>query len=185
MFVPDSFVIEAEPDLRDDGAMHDPDSDDAAAVQRIEAVLWPDGPVCPHCGEDRRLYRLEGVRDRKGAVRHGLRKCGACRRQFTVRIGTAIEGSHVPLAKWLHAIELVETGPVNAHQLHRLLGVTYRTARLMAPRLVDIADATGRGGIIERRFARRPYFVASGGSEWRPWQWSSGSPSASDSTWIA
>jgi len=165
--------------------MIEPDFDDAAAVLRIEAVLWPDGPVCPHCGEDRRLYRLEGVRDRKGAVRHGLRKCGACRRQFTVRIGTAIEGSHVPLAKWLQAIDLVERGPVNAHQLHRLLGVTYRTARLMARRLIDIADATGRGGSLERRFARRPYFVASTGLHAWQWQWSSGTPSGSDGTWTA
>jgi transposase-like protein len=164
--------------------MHEPDFDDEAAVQRIEAVLWPDGPVCPHCGEDRRLYRLEGVRDRNGDVRHGLRKCGACRRQFTVRIGTAIEGSHVPLAKWVQAIELVESGPVNAHQLHRILGVTYRTARMMARRLDDIADATGRGGSLERRFARRPYFVASAGAPAFPWPWSAGTPGALG-TWIA
>lgn len=171
--------------------MRDPlesDLDEAAAAERIEAIFWPDGPVCPHCGEDERIYRLEGVRDRSGAVRHGLRKCGACRSQFTVRIGTAIEGSHVPYGKWLQALEIIGSGNVSAYRLHRTLGVTFRTARLMSDRLAEIAAGIDRRHIGTRR--RAPFFVTGSGmplgfaNAALAWQWSSGASSAAAATWV-
>ena len=64
--------------------------DDEAARARLEAIVWPNGPVCPHCGEAGRIYALKGAR-----TRPGLRKCGACRKQFTVTVGTVFESSHV------------------------------------------------------------------------------------------
>src|SRR5688500_7433473 len=71
-----------------------------AAFEHVEAVLWPDGPVCPHCGGLERIYDL-------GKTRIGLKKCGHCRKQFTVRVKTVFESSHVELYKWLQAIHLV------------------------------------------------------------------------------
>ena len=70
--------------------------DEEAALAHIEAVLWPNGPVCPHCGATDRIYELKGK-----ATRLGLRKCGHCRKQFTVTVGTVMERSHVPLHKWV------------------------------------------------------------------------------------
>ncbi|MGZ8363941.1 MAG: transposase, partial [Caulobacteraceae bacterium] len=106
--------------------------DEAQAFKFVEAALWANGPVCPHCGGFERIYALEGVRSKaskknpEGVVRHGLKKCGQCRQQFTVRIGTIFEESHLPLTKWLQAIYLMSAGKkgISAHQLHRTLEVT-------------------------------------------------------------
>ena len=87
--------------------------DEEAAFKKVEALLWPEGPVCPHCGANDRIYALEGVRSKpskknpEGVVRHGLKKCGHCRKQFTVRVGTIFESSHIPLHQWLQAIHLL------------------------------------------------------------------------------
>ncbi len=81
--------------------------DEAAALAKLEEIVWPSGPICPHCGNTERIYTLEGVKNKKGAVRPGLRKCGACRKQFTVRVGTVFESSHIPLHKWLQATYLL------------------------------------------------------------------------------
>ena len=87
--------------------------DEAAAFTELEAILWPNGPVCPHCGADKRIYDLKGVRSKpskkhpEGVERHGLKKCGACRKQFTVRVGTIFEDSHAPLHLWIQAIHLM------------------------------------------------------------------------------
>ncbi|HZI81205.1 MAG TPA: IS1595 family transposase, partial [Vicinamibacterales bacterium] len=92
------------------------------------------GPVCPHCGgaEPYRLTPKPGSSTRKGVL-----KCKACRKQFTVTVGTVFEDSHVKLTKWLQAIYLVGASKkgISAHQLHRMLGVTYRAAWFMAHRL--------------------------------------------------
>ena len=83
--------------------------DEEAAFARLEALLWPNGPVCPHCGNSERIYDLKGVRSKpskknpEGVVRHGLKKCGKCKKQFTVRVGTVFESSHIPLHKWFQA----------------------------------------------------------------------------------
>src|SRR5262249_36827559 len=105
--------------------------------------LWPDGPVCPHCGGMDRVYALKGVRSKpskkhpEGVIRYGLKKCGHCRKQFTVRVGTVFEDSHAPLHMWLQAIHLMCASKkgVSAHQLRRLFGVQFKTAWFMAHRI--------------------------------------------------
>src|ERR671918_161015 len=102
-----------------------------AAADYLESLRWPNGPVCPHCGEsDRKPYALKS-KTRK------LWKCAACRKQYTVTIGTIFEGSHIPLNKWLLAFFLLCSSKkgMSAHQLHRMLGVTYKTAWFMAHRI--------------------------------------------------
>lgn len=131
--------------------------DEAAAFAKLESIVWPHGPVCPHCGGKERVYALEGVKDKKGRVRPGLKKCGHCRKQFTVRVGTVFESSHVPLYKWLQATHLMCSSKkgISAHQLHRILEVTYKTAWFMAHRLREamrdgeLAPMGGAGEIVE------------------------------------
>jgi len=124
--------------------------DEAAAFAHVEAIVWPTGPVCPHCGSDKSPYDLK-------ATRVGLKKCSACRKQFTVRVGTVFESSHVPLFKWLQAVHLICSSKkgVSAHQLHRILEVTYKTAWFMAHRIReamrsgDLAPLGVGGGFVE------------------------------------
>src|ERR1700692_3551501 len=84
-----------------------------AAFEYVEGQLWPDGPTCPHCGSVDRIGRLEGVRSKpskkhpEGVEQPGLYKCYSCRKQFTVRIGTIFEDSHLPLRLWLQAIHML------------------------------------------------------------------------------
>lgn len=128
--------------------------DDAAALAHLEAVLWPNGPVCPHCGAVDRIYALKGA---STAKRPGLRKCGHCRKQFTVTVGTIFEASHAPLHKWLQAFHLLVSSKkgISAHQLHRVLEVTYRTAWFMAHRIREamksgsLSPLGGEGAVIE------------------------------------
>jgi transposase-like protein len=103
-----------------------------AALEHVEAVLWPNGPVCPHCGATDRLYALKGK-----STKPGVRKCGHCLKLFTVTVGTVFESSHVPLNKWLQALHLLCSSKkgISSHQLHRTLEVTYRTAWFMAHRI--------------------------------------------------
>jgi transposase-like protein len=105
---------------------------DEAALAYLESVLWPDGPVCPHCGAADRIYALKGK-----STRLGLRKCGHCRKPFTVTVGTVFESSHVPLHKWVQAFHLLccSKKGISSHQLHRILGVSYKAAWFMAHRI--------------------------------------------------
>ncbi|HEX9224007.1 MAG TPA: IS1595 family transposase [Candidatus Acidoferrales bacterium] len=112
------------------------DEDSARAF--LEAERWPNGEVaCPNCGEIGRAYRLQPKENGKKHVRKGVWKCGACRKQFTVTVGTIFEDSHIPLNKWLMAIHLLccSKKGMSAHQLHRMLGVTYKSAWFMAHRI--------------------------------------------------
>ncbi len=117
--------------------------DEAAAFAHVESLIWPNGPVCPHCGNAERIYDLKGVRSKpskkhpEGIERHGLKKCGACRKQFTVRISTIFEGSHIPLHKWLQAIHLMTSSKkgISSNRLHRTLGITLKSAWFMAHRI--------------------------------------------------
>lgn len=117
--------------------------DEAAAFAHVEAIIWAGGRACPHCGVVDNSYPLKGVRSKpskknpEGVERHGLYKCGACRKQFTVRIGTIFEESHLPLHLWLQAIHLMASSKkgVSAHQLHRILEVQYKTAWFLAHRI--------------------------------------------------
>lgn len=141
--------------------------DEKAAFAYVESVLWPQGPVCPHCGTMERAYKLEGVRNKPnaeqrekgepGTERFGLWKCGDCRKQFTVRKGTIFEESHCPLHKWLQAIHLMCSSKkgISAHQLHRVLEVQYKTAWFLAHRIReamrsgDLTPFGGGGGPVE------------------------------------
>jgi transposase-like protein len=105
--------------------------DPLVAAEYLESIRWPNGPVCPHCGDgEKRHYPLKSKTRR-------LYKCAACRKQFTVTVGTIFEGSHVGLNKWLLAFYLLCSSKkgMSAHQLHRMLGVTYKTAWFMAHRI--------------------------------------------------
>jgi transposase-like protein len=125
-------------------------TDETKAREHFEATRWPDGPYCPHCGETERVYRLEGK-----SHRAGLLYCNGCNGSFTVTTGTVMESSHVPLNKWALAFRLMCSSKkgVSAHQLHRTLSVTYKTAWFMAHRVreamrpLDAAASGQLGGM--------------------------------------
>lgn len=102
------------------------------AIKYLEAILWPNGAVCPHCKTTDKIYALNGKYDRPG-----LKKCGKCRKTFTVKVGTVYESSHIPVHKWLQATYLLSASKkgISAHQLHRMIGVTYKTAWFMTHRI--------------------------------------------------
>src|SRR5436853_7814336 len=107
--------------------------DETKAREWLEARVWPNGPHCPHCGSTG-----DGVTKLKGKKhRPGVYQCNACREQFTVTVGTVMERSKIPLHKWVMATHLMAASKkgVSAHQLHRMLGITYKTAWFMAHRL--------------------------------------------------
>ncbi len=115
----------------DISAPHFHDEDKARAY--LEARRWPNGPFCPHCGvTDERITKLEGEKHRPG-----LYQCNDCHGQFSVTVGTLYERSHIPLHKWLLATHLMTASKkgVSAHQLHRMLGITYKSAWFMAHRI--------------------------------------------------
>jgi transposase-like protein len=119
-------------------------SDEGNARALLESLRWPDGPVCPHCKCDD-VYKLtpkakaaplpDAPKPRK--VREGLYCCAACREQFTVTVGTIFEGSHIPISKWIMAWFLMCSSKksISAHQLHRMLKITYKSAWFMAHRI--------------------------------------------------
>jgi len=111
--------------------------DEVMARELLERVRWPDGPICPHCVVVGGHYRVKPRKGSKRPVRPGVWKCRDCRRQFTVTVGTVFQGSKIPLSKWVTAIYLMadSANGLNAHQLHRRLGLTYKSARLLVKRL--------------------------------------------------
>src|SRR5271155_4209858 len=127
-------------------------TDHNVAREAIEALMWPHGPVCPHCGSLEKLGKVEGK-----SARPGLYYCGACKSQFTVTVGTIFERSKVPLSKWWTAIHLMGCSKkgMSAHQLHRMLGVAYQTAWFMEHRLReamrdgDLSPMGGEGSVVE------------------------------------
>src|SRR5680860_1466631 len=127
--------------------------DDMAARSYLESIRWPNGPVCPHCGGFERVSKLEGKKHRPG-----LYKCYDCRGQFTVTVGTLFERSKMPLHKWFQAVYFLCSSKkgMSSHQLHRMLGVTYKTAWFMSHRIREamrygtFADQLGGGnGTVE------------------------------------
>ncbi len=114
-------------------------SDDNKARQLLEKLRWPDGPVCPHCRnkDEKPVYKLVPGAKSKTPGRKGLYKCGACQKQFTVTVNTIFEDSHIGIGKWLMAyfILCASKKSVSAHQMHRMLGVTYKTAWFMCHRI--------------------------------------------------
>ena len=109
-------------------------SDENKAREHLEKLQWPDGPFCPHCGnaDQTRITKLKGK-----STRPGVYKCKECRKPFSVTVGTLMERSHIPLTKWLLAMHLMTSSKkgMSAHQLHRMLGVTYESAWFLAHRL--------------------------------------------------
>jgi transposase-like protein len=123
-----------------------------AAYAFIESKLWPNGPVCPHCGSKERIGKMNGK-----ATRIGLYKCYKCRKQFTVKIGTIFEDSHIPLKLWLQAMFAMASSKkgVSSNQLHRTLGVTLKSAWFMSHRIREamregeLAPFGADGGTVE------------------------------------
>ena len=124
--------------------------DEAAAFAELEATLWPNGPVCPRCGGTERITAVKGGR-------MGLRRCGPCKRQFTVTVGTVFESSHVPLHQWLQAVYLLCSSKkgISSHQLMRTLDVQYKTAWFMTHRIREamasgkLPPIGGEGAVVE------------------------------------
>jgi transposase-like protein len=117
-----------------------------AAFAYVEARLWPNGPVCPHCGEAKRIGRLNGK-----TTRPGLHKCYACKKPFTVRIGTIFEDSHLPLHLWLQVIHLFccSKKGIATRQIQRMLNCSMKTAWFLGHRIrlaMDPGSATPIGG---------------------------------------
>src|SRR5882724_5630148 len=114
-------------------------SDDDKARRLLESLLWPNGAICPHCKnhKEKPIYKLQPKPTSKTAARKGVHKCGACRKQFTVTVGTIFEDSHLPISKWLMAIFIICSSKksISANQLSRMLDVTYKAAWFMAHRL--------------------------------------------------
>ena len=126
--------------------------DETKAREALEGVLWPDGPYCRHCGnsDQDKIAKMQGK-----SARPGLYYCNECKREFTVTVGTVFERSKVPLTKWWMAAHLLNQGKngASAHEIHRQIGVSYKTAWFMMHRLreamADIAPAPmgGEGGL--------------------------------------
>jgi transposase-like protein len=130
-----------------DPLYHDADK----AREHLEKLYWPNGPVCPHCGVIDEATKLQGKSTRKGVY-----KCNACEKPFTVTVGTVMEDSKIPLNKWAMAFAMVDGSKkgVAAHQLHRQLGITYKSAWFMAHRIreamrQDCDPMGGEGSDVE------------------------------------
>ena len=111
-------------------------ADEDKARELLEALRWPGGVVCPHC-QFKEIYKITPKPTSKRPARKGLYKCAACRKQFTVTVGSIFEDSHIPINKWLMAVFLFCSSKksISANQLHRMLNVTYKTAWFMAHRI--------------------------------------------------
>jgi transposase-like protein len=126
--------------------------DETAAFAFVEARLWPNGPVCHHCKSDERVGALKGK-----TTRPGLYKCYACRKPFTVRMGTVFESSHIEMHKWLQAIFLLcgSKKGISTNQLHRTLRISLKSAWFLSHRIreamtsLNMAPMGGAGGIVE------------------------------------
>lgn len=129
--------------------------DEEAAFRFVEGLIWSNGPVCPKCGGVDRISAIKANPEKR--VRYGLKKCGQCKSQFTVRMGTIFEESKLPLHKWLQAIYLMCSSKkgISAKQLERTLEVTYKTAWFLAHRIREamrsgeLAPFGQGGGAVE------------------------------------
>ena len=125
-------------------------ADEDKAFRFIERLMWPSGTICPHCGSKAKSYRLKGK-----ATRRGLWKCKPCRKQFTVKVGTIFEGSHIELRKWLMVISMMCSSKkgVSANQIQRQIGVSYKSAWYVCHRIrlaMTQEPLKGKlGGIVE------------------------------------
>jgi transposase-like protein len=145
-----------------DRMFHDEDK----AREALEAELWPNGPTCRHCGnaDASKIAKMQGK-----SHRPGLYFCNECQGQFTVTVGTVLERSKIPLTKWLMAAHMFNSGKngVSAHEIHRTLGVTYKTAWFMMHRLREAM----RRGTATHPSARRATAKATA-TRLTLWRWS-------------
>ena len=126
-----------------------------AAFGWLESKLWPQGPVCAHCGGMGRITKVKANVEKR--IRLGLYRCGDCKKQFTVKVGTVFEHARIPLNKMLQAVHLMCSSKkgISAHQLHRILEIQYRSAWFLAHRIREamrdgaLAPFGGNGGIVE------------------------------------
>jgi transposase-like protein len=129
-------------------------TDETSAREALEAIVWPNGPVCPHCGnaDATKIAKLETK-----TARPGLRYCNECKSQFTATVGTIFERSKIPLTKWWLAMHLIGSSKkgISSHQLHRMLGVSYKSTWFMmhrireAMRVGGLAPMGGEGSVVE------------------------------------
>jgi transposase-like protein len=119
-------------------------SDETAAREHLESIRWADGVYCPHCGGYDDIRKLGGA-----AAEKGLWHCKPCRKKFTVTVGTVFERSHIPLTKWVAAFHLMCSSKkgISAHQGHRMLGITYKTAWFMWHRIREAMKAGGLSNV--------------------------------------
>src|SRR5262245_57088786 len=126
-------------------------TNEEAAIAHVEASRWPNGEhTCPHCGSTN-VHRMAGK------TQAGYFLCNDCRDKFTCRTGTVMERSHIPVHKWLHAIHQLSSSKkgMSAHQLHRMLGITYKSAWFLAHRIREAMGTKhttplgGSGKIVE------------------------------------
>jgi transposase-like protein len=129
--------------------------DETKAFEYLESVLWADGAVCPHCGALDRLTKVKANPSKR--IRLGLWRCGHCKGQFTVKMGTVFEHARIPLNKMLQAVYLMTSSKkgISSHQLHRVLEITYKSAWFLAHRIReamrsgDLAPFGQDGGAVE------------------------------------
>jgi transposase-like protein len=133
----------------------------------LEFLRWPDGPVCPHCGEINNARELKGRPDSKKPVRKGVWKCYGCREQFSVTVGTVFEDSHIPLHRWLLVSYLLCASKkgMSSHQIHRMTGISYKTVWFMTHRLRFAMSQHGmieklRGVVEGAKFEDKPHMIA-------------------------
>jgi len=126
--------------------------DETSAREYFEAQRWPNGPYCPHCGEIENVHRMAGE-----SHQDGMCYCRSCGKKFTVTVGSVMESTHLPLTKWALAFRMMAASKkgVSAHQLHRTLGITYKSAWFLAHRIreamtdTDPSPLGGEGKIVE------------------------------------
>lgn len=116
------------------------------AYELIESIRWPNGPVCPHCGNTEKANRINIARQKRRVW-----KCKACRKQLSVLMGTIFEGSHIPLNKWLVAVYMICSSKmsISANQLHRSLGITYKSAWFLCHRIRHAMAKEPLKGLLE------------------------------------
>jgi transposase-like protein len=129
-------------------------TDENLAREALESIVWPNGPACPHCGnaDASKIAKLATK-----SARPGLRYCNECGGQFTATVGTVFERSKIPLTKWWLAMHLIGSSKkgMSSHQLHRMLGISYKSTWFMVHRIREamrtggLAPMGGEGGIVE------------------------------------
>jgi transposase-like protein len=128
-------------------------NDEEKAREYLEALRWPDGPVCPHCNAEKSATKLQGK-----STRPGVYKCRKCEHPYTATVGTVFESSKIPLRTWLYVTFLLCSSKkgISSHQIHRMIGVQYKTARFMTMRIREamrtgslVPPMGGPGSIVE------------------------------------